>query len=132
MTSDRAEASGSRARRMGRDEGYALVREWSTSGQSAAEFSIVRGVPVHRLQYWKRASERDATRERSSEAPTFFALAVGADSEPQARATTARADGVSHDGIELWIGDVRMAVRGPLERERFVQTLRWILEAVHA
>jgi hypothetical protein len=131
MTSDRAEASGSKARRLGRDEGLALVREWRASGRRAAEFSRARGVPLHRLQYWKRASERDAAVEGSSEAPAFFALTVGAESELQAQGRVA-ADAASHDRIELWIGGVRMAVRGPIERERFVQTLRWILEAVEA
>jgi len=131
MTSDRAEANGSKARRLGRDEGLALVREWRASGQRAAEFSRARGVPLHRLQYWKRASERDAAVEGSSEAPAFFALTVEAESEPHARGTVA-ADAAAHDGIELWVGDVRMAVCGAIERARFVQTLRWILEAVEA
>jgi len=129
MTNDRAEASGSSPRRLGRDEGLTLVREWRASGQRAAEFSRARGVPLHRLQYWKRASERDAAVEGSSDAPAFFALTVGAESAPHARCTV-EADAASRDGIELWIGSVRMAVRGPIERERFVQTLRLVLEAV--
>ncbi len=132
MTSDRAEASGSKARRLGRDEGLALVREWRVSGQRAAEFSRARGVPLHRLQSWQRASERDAAGEGGAgEAAAFFALTVGAESEPHARSTVA-ADAASHDGIELWVGSVRMAVCGPIERERFVQTLRLVLEAVEA
>jgi hypothetical protein len=131
VTSDRAEASGSKARRLGRDEGLALVREWRASGQRAAEFCRARGVPLHRLQYWKHRCERDAAGEGSSETAAFFALTVGAESEPHARGTGA-AEAAVHDGIELWVGSVRMAVCGRIERERFVQTLRLVLEAVEA
>lgn len=114
--SDRGAGTGA-GERWGRDEGFALVRAWERSGESRSAFCRRRGVPRGRLVYWARRLEQ----ERKGQSDGFFALTVA---EPPTS---------KPERVEVSLGP-KMTVRIPVasDRERFVETIRWLLEAVDA
>jgi hypothetical protein len=121
----------SRGTRWNAAYGLEVVEEWTRSGLSAVEFCRSRGIALQRLSYWRQRSKPatpPSVESPAADAAAFFTLSVG---EPPTRAGLTT--GTRADGIEVRIGErVVVSLDVALGRERFVQSVRWILEALGA
>jgi len=116
--------------------GRAVVAEWQASGLSRSEFCRSRGISQHRLRYWAERAEAgrqpvDGAAVRGKEA--FFALSV---SEPERTSKRRSAEGLAEvvrGGVELRVhGRYVVHLDPELGHDRFVQSLRWVLEALES
>jgi len=105
------------SKRMDVASGLALAAAWRASGQKVTEFARAQGIPLHRVQYWRRRSEADGVTAESR--PAFLALEV------------ASADGREiAEHVEVIVGDVRLRFGPGVHRETFIETLRWAQDAI--
>ena len=117
------------AKRTERSAGLALVERWRGSGQSVTEFCRGNGIPTHRLHYWKKQAE-GLGGNADVAAREFCALAVR---DPSVSLTSSTPDAASAEPLEIAIG-ASICIRLPsgATREAFIQTLRWVIEAIDA
>jgi len=122
--------SGAKGKRWSAAYGLGVVEEWTGSGLGAAEFCRARGIALQRLRYWaQRSKQATPASVEAADAAAFFALSVG--EAPAGRDGVATAE--RSDGIEVRIGErVVVSLDPAVGRERFVESVRWILEAVGA
>jgi hypothetical protein len=121
------EASGSEAHvgvhRTERAEGRILAEQWRASGQTVAQFCRERGVPVHRLHYWKRQAESATQSEEAPTASEFLAVEIE---------EVSRSKPPKDAPIEIAVGAIRVQLPLGCDRESFVRILRWTAEALGA
>jgi len=124
-TSRSAKTSGvAPPRRATEFEGRKLILAWQSSGLSVADFCRHRGIPAHRVHYWKRRLAGGSS-AHTDEAPAFFAV----DLTPES--IEARAADRSVASILIWAGEsVRIELPADTSREHFVRTVRWAAEAM--
>jgi hypothetical protein len=117
------------ARRTDRERGMALVGQWRSSGQTVTQFCRAQGVPVHRLQYWRRRAEAGT---RGALTPTANELLAVELAGPSAENTPAAVRASLDGSVEILVGAVRVQLPLDCGREAFVRILRWTAEALHA
>lgn len=115
--SEKRDGMEGRSKRMDAASGLALAAAWRASGQTVREFARARGVPPHRVQYWRRRSEAEGVATEGR--PAFLALEV---------ASAEGRESIEH--VEVIVGDVRLRFAPGVRRETFIETLRWAQEAV--
>ena len=105
-------------------EGRELILAWQSSGLSVADFCRDRGIPAHRVHYWKRRLSGASSPQKDAVAE-FFTVQVEPESMkgPSADRTVA--------SIQIWASDsVRVELSADTPREDFVRTVRWVVEAM--
>lgn len=114
--SSRREQRSAARRQTTLESGLALAEAWQASGETVAAFARARGIPAHRVYYWKRRCEAAAD---IPEDRAFLALEVAPSVEPAPKTP-----------IEVCVGDLRVRFTVGVARETFIAALRWAQEAV--
>ena len=111
-------------RRSTEAEGQELISAWQESGLSVAQFCRNRGLPAHRVHYWKRRIA-DSSSPHAGEVPEFFSIDVASEAAELSKADRRVSP------IVIWAGtSVRIELPANASRDQFVRTIGCAVEAM--